>query len=86
MDKLQQVAVLRNDVEAGLLDAVLAEQEIPHLMQSYYDAAYDGVFQCQKGWGCVRAPEVFRAKIMDILEDLRRKADATPEEKSDLVS
>ncbi len=82
MDKLERIAVLRNDIEAGLLDAVLAEQDIPHLMQSYYDAAYDGVFQHQKGWGCVRAPEVFRAKIIDILEDLRRNADATPEEES----
>lgn len=74
MERFTKAAVLDNDVEAGLLEAVLAEQGIPHIIRSYYDAAYDGVFQLQKGWGCVQAPKMYKADIIEILSDLRKQA------------
>lgn len=69
-----RVAAIENEVEAGLLDSILNDRGIPHIMQSYYDAAYDGVFQVQRGWGCVQAPEAHREVILQILEDLRTAA------------
>ena len=65
------MAVLENDFEAGLLDALLDEQGIPHLMISYYDTAYDGLFQTQKGWGHVRAPRAFVEPVLAVLSDIR---------------
>ena len=52
MDQLIKIAELENEFEAQLLAGVLTERNIPHLLKSYFDSAYDGLFQRQKGWGC----------------------------------
>jgi hypothetical protein len=67
-----KIAVLDNEVEAGLLDSVLTEREIPHSLQSYHDVAYDGLFQFQQGWGCLIGPESRAAEVLEILADLRK--------------
>jgi hypothetical protein len=72
MDKIERIAVLRNEVEARLLDAELAESEIPHLVKSYHDGAFDGVYQFSKGWGHVEAPSQFRDRILEILDSIRQ--------------
>jgi len=72
MDKIERIAVLRNEIEARLLDAELAESEIPHLIKSYYDGAFDGVYQFSKGWGHVEAPSQFRDRILEILDSIRQ--------------
>ena len=60
MDKLEKIAVLDNEVQAELVDSVLSERDIPHIMRSYYDSALDGIYQAKSGWGHVEAPESFR--------------------------
>ncbi|HYQ60368.1 MAG TPA: hypothetical protein VEP29_04920 [Desulfatiglandales bacterium] len=74
MDDYVKVIVLDNEIEAQLLDSILSERDIPHLMVSYHDTAYDGLFQTQKGWGHVSAPTPFKQEILEILEELRRDA------------
>jgi hypothetical protein len=69
--KFEKILVLDNEVEAGLLDALLTEQEIPHLMRSYHDRAYDGLWQQQQGWGHVEAPSDHKAQILSIYDDMR---------------
>jgi len=69
--KFKKILVLDNEVEARLLDAVLEEQQIPHLMRSYHDRAYDGLWQQQQGWGHVEASEDYKEQILAIYEDLR---------------
>lgn len=76
MEDYTKIVTLENEIEAGLLDSILTESNIPHLMRSYYDTAYDGLFQTQKGWGYVSAPEGYREEIMEILTDLRKEAKA----------
>ena len=71
MAKFKKILVLDNEVEARLLDAVLEEQQIPHLMRSYHDRAYDGLWQQQQGWGHVEASEDYKEQILAIYEDLR---------------
>jgi len=66
-----KVSVLDNEIEAQLLDSILDEREIPHLMVSYHDTAYDGLFQTQKGWGHVSSPSSFKQEILDILDEVR---------------
>lgn len=70
-----KVAVLENEIEAQMLGSILTEQEIPHIIQSYHDSAYDGLFQLQKGWGYVMAPETFRDEILSILTELRESVE-----------
>ena len=69
-----KIAVLDNEIEARLLESVLRERNIPHLLRSYHDTAYDGLFQTQKGWGIISAPLSFRKEIEAILDDLRSEA------------
>ena len=70
-----KVSVLDNEIEAQLLDSILDEREIPHLMVSYHDTAYDGLFQTQKGWGHVSSPSSFKQEILEILHELRTETD-----------
>jgi hypothetical protein len=72
MDEFRKIAILENMVESQVLDSMLNEQGIPHVMRTYHDSAYDGLFQSSRGWGHVEAPERHRAEIMAILEELRR--------------
>jgi len=74
MDDYVKVAVLDNEIEAQLLDSILEERDLPHLMVSYHDTAYDGLFQTQKGWGHVSAPTPFKQEILEILNEVRRDA------------
>ena len=75
MEDYKKIAVLEDEFEAGLLEAILSEREIPHRMRSYYDTALDGLFQTQKGWGYVAAPEQYKAEVKEILADLRKAAE-----------
>jgi hypothetical protein len=73
MPEVIDIATLNDDVEAMLLEADLKEEGIPHFMVSYWDAAYDGLFQMQHGWGAVRAPRTSRDRILGILSNLREE-------------
>jgi hypothetical protein len=66
-----KIAVLDNEVQAQLLDDILTEQSIPHILRSYRDLVYDGLFQMSKGWGCVDAPEQYKDEILAILETIK---------------
>jgi len=79
MEDFKKTAVLENENEAQLLDSILTERDIPHHMRSYYDTSFDGLFQTQKGWGYVSAPEPFHEEIKDILSDIRKGIDPIEE-------
>lgn len=79
MDKVEKIAVLDNEVQARLVDAILSGRSIPHLMRSNYDSAYDGIYQAAMGWGQVEAPSAFREEILAVIADVKRQsAGATP--------
>ena len=82
MEKLEKIAVLDNEVQAELVDSVLEERGIPHLMQSYHDSALDGIYQARSGWGHIEAPLASKAEILAVIEDLKRQASSNtaPEE------
>lgn len=78
MEGYVKIAVVDNQFEAHLLAEILAERHIPHSLKSYYDAAYDGLFQMQKGWGAVYAPQEYKADIEEIITGLRNPAGEQP--------
>ena len=84
MEDFKKVAVLENENEAQVLDSILTERDIPHHMRSYYDTSFDGLFQSQKGWGHVSAPESYHEEIQDILLDLRKETDYFEDEDNSL--
>ncbi len=67
--------MLRNEVEASLVDAILREDGIPHVVHSYRDRAYSGIWQYQYGWGRIDAPPPYRSGIRALLAVLRSEAD-----------
>ena len=81
MHGLKRIAVLDNIVEAHVLEAMLNEHGVPHVMKSYHDSAYDGLFQGPKGWGHVESAEIHEPEILAILEDLRAETGRNTESK-----
>ena len=79
MSEFKKVVVLENMIEAELFETMLKEQEIPHLIRSYHDSAYDGLFQAQMGWGHVEAPEDQRDVIVKMLAGLRAQQNDSAE-------
>ena len=75
--RFEKVAVLDNEVQAELMDDVLSGRQIPHIMQSYYDSALDGLYQTGKGWGVILAPAPFREEILAALADIRRQSQSS---------
>ena len=74
-----KIAVLENAIEAQLLSSVLTQYEIPHRVRSYYDTAYDGLFQLQKGWGEIYGPHDVWQQVLDALAELRSQAVDLPD-------
>ncbi len=71
MSEMKRVAVLDNEIEAQLLGSILSEKGIDHILISYRDTAYDGLFQLQKGWGDVEANEDDEKAILETLDQIR---------------
>jgi hypothetical protein len=74
MEDFIKIAILDNEVEVRLIESILKEREIPHMLRSYHDTAYDGLFQTQKGWGELRAPGSYKEDILAIIDDVRETA------------
>ena len=80
MNEFRKILILENEIEAQVLDSILNEREIPHRIRSYYDSAYDGIYQAQKGWGVVEAPLSHKEEITAIYEDLPVKNQLLPKD------
>ena len=67
----ERVAVLDNEIQAQLLSSILDDENIPHMLRSYHDSAYDGLFQTERGWGHIEAAAEHTARIQEIIADLK---------------
>lgn len=85
MSITEKILELDNEFEASLIDGLLNEKGIPHLIKSFHDSAYDGLFQSHSGWGRLDAPEEYREEIIKIYnemsppDDLPHDAELPPE-------
>jgi hypothetical protein len=80
MIKSVKILVLKNAIEANLLDGILNEKGIPHIIHSYHDSAYDGLWQTQSAWGHLEAPEKNKEEILDIYHEM-----SLPENQIDIL-
>ncbi len=71
MDQLEKIIHLDNEIQAHLVDAVLTQRNIPHVIRSYYDLAFDGLFQNFKGWGYIEAPKEFAEEVIEIVNQIK---------------
>jgi hypothetical protein len=58
-----KILMFKNEIEAMLLDEILTDKQIPHMIRSYHDSAYNGLWQSQSGWGHLEAPEEYAEEI-----------------------
>ena len=70
MEKFKKILILKNEIEAKLLESILKDRAISHVIKSYHDSALDGLFQLQQGWGHLEAAISDRAEIKSIYDDL----------------
>jgi hypothetical protein len=70
----EKIAALENAIEAQLISSILDDEGIAYRIRSYYDTAYDGLFQFQKGWGDLSAPSSVKQRIIDIIRTVRSQS------------
>jgi hypothetical protein len=70
MDRTEKILVLYNEFEAKLLGEILTGKNIPYVIKSYHDSAYDGLWQSQFGWGHLEAPEEYKAEILKVYSEM----------------
>jgi len=75
MKKVVKILTLNNETEANLIDGLLKEREIPHLIRSYHDSALDGLWQTQSAWGHLEAPAEFTEEILRIYNEMTLNQD-----------
>lgn len=67
-----KILILDNEIEASIMEDILNDREIPHLIQSYHVPGYNGVFQFHQGWGHIEAEEEYKTEIIEIYNDLKQ--------------
>ena len=75
MENYSKILILENEMDAHRLDAILEEENIPHVVRSYHDSVYDGIFQAQRGWGHLEAPEEYAEKIRELYEKMSNEGE-----------
>lgn len=65
-----KILVFNNEFEANLLDGILTEKGIPHIIRSYHDSAYDGLWQTKSVWGHIEAAEAYKEEIINIYNEI----------------
>jgi hypothetical protein len=78
MNAVEKIVVLENEVQAGLIDMTLTRLGIPHIMRSYYDSAFDGIFQGPRAWGHIEAPAAYKNEILAIVAELAKQGPLGP--------
>ena len=67
---MKKILSLSSEIEAIRIRELLDSNKIPHVIRSFYDTAYDGLFQHQYGWGVLEADEDNEDKILELVKDL----------------
>ena len=67
-----KAGVVENRFEGDRISQSLREAEIPFMIKSFLDTAYDGLYVPQKGWGMVLVPEGFVGEAVRIISEVKK--------------
>jgi hypothetical protein len=70
MEDLERIVNLDNEFIGQLMESILKERNIPHILRRYHDTAYDGLFENTQGWGSIEAPLKYRDEIVGIYNEI----------------
>ncbi|HNY03478.1 MAG TPA: hypothetical protein PKG48_12850 [Bacteroidales bacterium] len=73
METYEKILVLNNEFEAGLLEEVLTDRNIPHGIVTSDDTALGGIVELEYGWGYVEAPPEYREEILGIFAEITKQ-------------
>jgi len=77
--ELVELQVANTKVEAFAIRDALSDQDIPVMVRSFEDSAYDGVFVAQQGWGVIEVLPRDKDKAEAIVEDLETAYEQAPQ-------
>ena len=66
-----KAGIIENRFEGDRIRQALEEAQIPYLIKSFLDTAYDGLYIPQKGWGAVMVPEELREKAERVILEVK---------------
>jgi hypothetical protein len=73
MENYEKILILNNEFEAGLLEEVLTDRNIPHGIVTSDDTALGGIMEMELGWGYVEAPLSYQAEIETIYAEITKQ-------------
>jgi hypothetical protein len=65
----KKILKLTSEFEALKIKDILDSEGIPHMIRSFHDSAYDGMFQTQYGWGVLIADEKNEEAILKLIKE-----------------
>ncbi len=65
----KKILKLTSEFEALKIKDILDSEGIPHMIRSFHDSAYDGMFQTQYGWGVLIADEKDEELILKLIQE-----------------
>jgi hypothetical protein len=65
-----RILVLKSEAEALLLSGLLEQRGIPHMLRSFHDSAYNGMWQTQTSWGSLEADGENCEEILKIYAEM----------------
>ncbi len=66
-----KAGIVENRFEGDRISQSLQEAEIPFMVKSFLDTAYDGLYVFQKGWGMVLVPETVVEEAKRIISEVK---------------
>ncbi len=83
MSRWVKAGSVENRFEGDRVSQALTEGEIPFLIKSYHDTAYDGLYVLQKGWGVVMVPREFKDEAKKIVSDVKKTFEEEGEDETE---
>lgn len=72
MKRTVKILEFTSEAEAVLLSGLLDQAGIPHMLRSYHDSAYDGMWQTHTSWGFLDADEENKEEILRIYNEMSK--------------
>ena len=83
MARWVKAGIVDNRFEGDRVSQALNEGEIPFLIKSFLDTAYDGLYVPQKGWGAVMVPEEFEDEAQRVISEVKKSFEEEAEDETE---
>ena len=78
-----KAGIVENRFEGDRISQSLQDAEIPFMVKSFLDTAYDGLYVPQKGWGMVLVPEDFVEEAEKIIAEVKKSFEEEEEDETE---